>query len=106
MGQERRQHEAGGQGGLHAGERQAREAGEAEVPRGRQQGEGEGEILLRHIEGRARAAGVKRLFVLTTRSSHWYIKRGFTPGGISDLPKSKQTTCNASRSSWIFIKRL
>lgn len=70
------------------------------------QGEGEGEILLRHIEGRARAAGVKRLFVLTTRTSHWFIKRGFTPGGISDLPRSKQATYNPSRNSLIFIKRL
>src|SRR5690606_33233857 len=36
------------------------------------QGSGDGELLLRHAEMRARAAGAKRLFVLTTRTSHWF----------------------------------
>src|SRR5690606_36980656 len=49
------------------------------------QGEGEGEMLLRHAEMRARAMGARRLFVLTTRTSHWFIKRGFVRGSISDL---------------------
>src|SRR3546814_20460242 len=44
------------------------------------QGTGEGEMLLRHAELRARAMGAKRLFVLTTRTSHWFIKRGFVQG--------------------------
>lgn len=67
---------------------------------------GEGEMLLRHTESRARAMGVKRLFVLTTRTSHWFMKRGFVPGSISDLPKERQTHYNRSRNSLIFIKRL
>jgi amino-acid N-acetyltransferase len=70
------------------------------------QGAGEGEILLRHMESRARAYGAKRLFVLTTRTSHWFIKRGFVQGGVADLPKEKQTHYNRSRNSLIFIKRL
>jgi len=70
------------------------------------QGEGEGEMLLRHAEMRARAKGARRLFVLTTRTSHWFIKRGFVQGSISDLPKERQLTYNRSRNSLIFIKRL
>ncbi|MDP4909476.1 MAG: amino-acid N-acetyltransferase [Burkholderiaceae bacterium] len=70
------------------------------------QGAGEGEILLRHMESRARAHGAKRLFVLTTRTSHWFIKRGFVQGGVADLPKEKQSHYNRSRNSLIFIKRL
>ncbi|MCX7223038.1 MAG: amino-acid N-acetyltransferase [Burkholderiales bacterium] len=70
------------------------------------QGTGEGEILLRHMESRARGHGAKRLFVLTTRTSHWFIKRGFVQGGVADLPKEKQTHYNRSRNSLIFIKRL
>jgi len=70
------------------------------------QGAGEGEILLRHMEARARAYGAKRLFVLTTRTSHWFIKRGFVQGGVADLPKEKQSHYNRSRNSLIFIKRL
>ena len=70
------------------------------------QGEGEGEMLLRHAEMRARAMGARRLFVLTTRTSHWFIKRGFVRGSVSDLPKERQLTYNRSRNSLIFIKRL
>ncbi|MFW7339933.1 amino-acid N-acetyltransferase [Pollutimonas sp. H1-120] len=70
------------------------------------QGAGEGEMLLRHAELRARAMGAKRLFVLTTRTSHWFIKRGFVQGGISDLPKERQAHYNRSRNSLVFIKRL
>jgi len=70
------------------------------------QGSGEGEILLRHIESRARAQGMRRLFVLTTRTSHWFIKRGFVQGGVNDLPRAKQAAYNRSRNSLIFIKRL
>lgn len=70
------------------------------------QGSGEGEMLLRHAETRARAMGARRLFVLTTRTSHWFMKRGFVPGGISDLPKARQAHYNHSRRSLIFIKRL
>lgn len=70
------------------------------------QGAGEGEILLRHMESRARAIGARRLFVLTTRTSHWFIKRGFVQGGIADLPRDKQNNYNRSRNSLIFIKKL
>ncbi|WP_233238887.1 amino-acid N-acetyltransferase [Bordetella sp. LUAb4] len=70
------------------------------------QGSGEGEILLRHIESRARSLGAKRLFVLTTRTSHWFLKRGFVTGGITDMPREKQQNYNRSRNSLIFIKRL
>jgi len=70
------------------------------------QGSGDGEMLLRHAEMRARAIGARRLFVLTTRTSHWFIKRGFVQGSISDLPKDRQLTYNRSRNSLIFIKRL
>ncbi|HEU0230495.1 MAG TPA: amino-acid N-acetyltransferase [Burkholderiaceae bacterium] len=70
------------------------------------QGTGEGEILLRHTESQARAQGMKRLFVLTTRTSHWFLKRGFVQGGVSDLPHEKRAHYNHSRNSLIFIKRL
>ncbi|KAL02565.1 amino-acid N-acetyltransferase [Bordetella holmesii CDC-H635-BH] len=70
------------------------------------QSSGEGEILLRHMESRARSMGMKRLFVLTTRTSHWFIKRGFVQGGIADLPVDKQQHYNRSRNSLIFIKKL
>lgn len=70
------------------------------------QSSGEGELLLRHTENKARALGLKRLFVLTTRTSHWFVKRGFSQGSINDLPMEKQNSYNRSRNSLIFIKKL
>jgi amino-acid N-acetyltransferase len=67
---------------------------------------GEGDLLLRHMEMRARSLGLKRLFALTTRTSHWFVKRGFVQGGVADLPREKQHSYNRSRNSHIFIKRL
>ncbi len=70
------------------------------------QGTGEGDKLLRHIESRARAAGITRLFVLTTRTAHWFIKRGFAQGSVADLPKDRQSHYDRNRNSQVFIKRL
>ena len=70
------------------------------------QGEGEGELLLRHAESRARTLGVSSLFVLTTRTSHWFIKNGFVQGSVEDLPKEKQAQYNRSRNSLVLIKKV
>lgn len=70
------------------------------------QAEGEGDKLLRHVESRARASGIRRLFVLTTRTSHWFMKRGFMHGSLADLPRDRQAGYNRARNSLVFIKRL
>ncbi len=70
------------------------------------QSSGEGELLLRHIESRARAIGMKKLFVLTARTSHWFLKRGFIHGNINDLPQKKQIHYNRARNSFVLIKKL
>lgn len=70
------------------------------------QGFGDGERLLRHIENHARKAGLNRLFVLTTRTMHWFLKRGFRPAGVDDLPIEKRRLYNWQRRSQIFIKDL
>lgn len=70
------------------------------------QTQGDGERLLRHIEQRARAAGLKRLYVLTTRTMHWFQKRGFRQGTIEDLPESRRDSYDRRRSSQVLIKSL
>jgi amino-acid N-acetyltransferase len=70
------------------------------------QGCGDGERLLKRIEARARAAGLARLFVLTTRTSHWFLKRGFTAAGVDELPIERQRLYNWQRRSQILIKTL
>ncbi|RQO36005.1 amino-acid N-acetyltransferase [Herminiimonas sp. KBW02] len=70
------------------------------------QTQGDGERLLKHMENRARAAGLKKLFVLTTRTAHWFLKRGFVPATVDSLPKNRQQMYNWQRKSLVFTKNL
>ena len=70
------------------------------------QGQGDGERLLNHIENRARAAGFNRLFVLTTRTAHWFLKRGFVSATVEQLPRDRQRIYNWQRKSLVLIKNL
>jgi amino-acid N-acetyltransferase len=67
---------------------------------------GHGEQLLKAIEARAKGLGVRQLFVLTTRTAHWFIERGFVPAGIDQLPAEKRLVYNYQRNSKAFIKNL
>ena len=67
---------------------------------------GAGERLLHAIEARAKQRKVKRLFVLTTRTAHWFIERGFNPAPVAELPRRKQDLYNYQRRSQVLVKRL
>jgi len=70
------------------------------------QGQGDGERLLRRIEQRARAGGLSRLFVLTTRTAHWFLKRGFVTGSVDELPRARKNLYNWQRKSQVLFKAL
>jgi amino-acid N-acetyltransferase len=70
------------------------------------QSQGDGERILKHMENRARAAGFSKLFVLTTRTAHWFLKRGFVHATVDDLPKDRQHMYNWQRKSLVLIKQL
>ncbi|MFT4099885.1 MAG: amino-acid N-acetyltransferase [Burkholderiaceae bacterium] len=70
------------------------------------QGQGDGDRILKRIEQRARAMGLKRLFVLTTRTTHWFLKRGFVLAGLEALPAERKRLYNWQRKSQILIKNL
>ena len=70
------------------------------------QSQGDGERILKHMENRARAAGFSKLFVLTTRTAHWFLKRGFMHATVDDLPKDRQHMYNWQRKSLVLVKQL
>lgn len=70
------------------------------------QGQGDGDKLLRRIEQRARAMGLKSIFVLTTRTMHWFIKRGFSVVDPNWLPEARKRKYNWDRRSQVLVKRL
>ena len=65
-----------------------------------------GDKLLHAIEQRARMLGLTRLFVLTTRTAHWFMERGFVAAAVTELPQPKQSLYNYQRNSKVFIKPL
>jgi len=67
---------------------------------------GYGEKLLEAIEGEAHSLGVRKLYVLTTRTAQWFIERGFTVDDPSKLPKEKRTLYNWQRRSRVLVKNL
>ena len=70
------------------------------------QGTGDGEKLLKRIEQRARAMGLESIFVLTTRTMHWFIKRGFQPVDPDWLPDARKRKYNWDRKSQVLVKKL
>jgi amino-acid N-acetyltransferase len=67
---------------------------------------GRGESLMNAVADAARAQGLERLFVLTTRTAHWFIERGFAVGTPDDLPAARKEMYNWQRRSKVFIKEL
>lgn len=67
---------------------------------------GLGEQLLERLEKRARSQKLRQLFVLTTRTAHWFLERGFSATTPADLPAQKRQMYNYQRNSKVFVKPL
>ena len=67
---------------------------------------GIGSALLEAAEKTAASEGVNSLFVLTTQTQEWFVKRGFTPTDVESLPSDKQTLYNWQRGSAVLRKPL
>ncbi len=65
-----------------------------------------GDTLLNRIISQAKNQGLKQLFVLTTRSIHWFQERGFRPVEVTALPQAKQKLYNYQRRSKILMTDL
>ena len=70
------------------------------------QSQGDGEKLLKRIEARAKAMGLESIFVLTTRTHHWFVKRGFVIVDTEWLPPARNKKYNWDRKSIVLVKKL
>jgi amino-acid N-acetyltransferase len=70
------------------------------------QGQGDGEKVLKRVEQRARAMGLDSIFVLTTRTMHWFLRRGFVQVDPDWLPEARKRKYNWDRRSMVFVKKL
>ena len=67
---------------------------------------GRGDALLAAVEEAALDQGLTQLFVLTTRTAHWFIERGFKAVGPDDLPTPRKALYNWQRRSKVLAKPL
>jgi amino-acid N-acetyltransferase len=70
------------------------------------QGQGDGERILKRVEQRAKSMGLDSIFVLSTRTMHWFIKRGFVQVDPDHLPEARKRKYNWDRRSMVLVKKL
>jgi amino-acid N-acetyltransferase len=71
------------------------------------QNSGRGEELLEFLENQLQNStdiSIKKLFLLSTHTSHWFQERGYIPAKLADLPLKRQSLYNFKRNSKVFIK--
>jgi amino-acid N-acetyltransferase len=65
-----------------------------------------GTELLEYLEKRAASKGLRKLFVLTTRTALWFIEHGFKAASVEDLPVERKALYNFQRNSQVFSKNI
>lgn len=67
---------------------------------------GFGDQLLSAVELEARRQKLKHLYILTTRTAHWFLEKGFVNNSLDFLPDYKARNYNTERKSLIMTKAL
>lgn len=70
------------------------------------QNNGRGNTLLLHMEQEALNHKLQKLFILSTRASHWFLERGYHKVELKDLPMKRKALYNYRRNSRVYIKEL
>lgn len=70
------------------------------------QGNNRGDQLLKYIERQTRQLGIQQLFVLTTRTAHWFRERDYVAIDIKTLPVKRKSLYNYQRKSKMFAKTI
>ncbi|KAJ8567355.1 hypothetical protein K7X08_019563 [Anisodus acutangulus] len=69
-------------------------------------GQGQGDKLLDYIEKKASSLGLQMLFLLTTRTADWFVRRGFSECSIDHIPEQRRKKINLARRSKYYMKKL
>ncbi len=70
------------------------------------QGSARGNRMLDYVYSYARQLNLKKLFVLSTQTMHWFIERGFLSSDINSLPEPLKALYNPQRNSKILYKNI
>jgi amino-acid N-acetyltransferase len=66
-------------------------------------GFGVGRRIVSFLIERAKALGLRQLYVLTTQTADWFVQFGFREGGVEDLPEDKRRLYNRQRNSRVLL---
>jgi amino-acid N-acetyltransferase len=66
-------------------------------------GFGVGRRIVSFLIERARALGLRQLYVLTTQTADWFVQFGFREGGVGDLPEERRRQYNRQRNSRVLL---
>ncbi|KAL0381512.1 UNVERIFIED_CONTAM: putative amino-acid acetyltransferase NAGS1, chloroplastic [Sesamum angustifolium] len=69
-------------------------------------GRGQGDKLLDYIEKKASSLGLQMLFLLTTRTADWFVRRGFSECWIECIAEERRKRINMHRGSKYYMKKL
>lgn len=65
-----------------------------------------GQKIVAYLIRQARKKSLKKVFILTTRSSDWFESLGFQPARVEDLPEGKRSRYNPERNSKVYLLNL
>jgi amino-acid N-acetyltransferase len=68
------------------------------------QGSSRGQRMFDHVCQKAKKLNLKKLYVLSTQTAHWFIERGFQPTTLESLPVALQALYNPERNSKVLCK--
>ena len=68
------------------------------------QNTGRARSLLAELESHAQKQGISTLYVLTTRTNHWFLEQGYKPAELNDLPATRLSSVNRQRNSRLLVK--
>ncbi|KAI5075625.1 hypothetical protein GOP47_0009701 [Adiantum capillus-veneris] len=69
-------------------------------------GHGQGDKLLDYMENKALNMGLEKLFLLTTRTADWFVRRGFSQCTIDNIPEDRRAKIDLTRGSKYYMKKL
>lgn len=69
-------------------------------------GQGQGDKLLDYIEKKASSLGLQMLFLLTTRTEDWFVRRGFCECSMEYIPEHRREKISLTRRSKYYTKRI
>ena len=69
-------------------------------------GEGRADQILTLLEEKAKRAGCESVRLLSTRTGHWFVERGYSEVPLDALPDTRRENYNQQRNSKVYVKQL